>query len=142
MLDGDNVRYGLCSDLGFNNEDRKENIRRIGEISKLMLESGVIVLTAFTFPFMKIENRCVHSPMVSSLKVCKSRNPKGIYQKAISGEISHFTGISSPYEISEKLEVTINIDKQSLDASVEQIVEYVISRGIIANGSNSRELKS
>jgi len=142
VLDGDNVRHGLCSDLGFNNEDRKENIRRIGEMSKLMLESGIIVLTAFISPFREDRKRVrslfPHGEFIEvycdcSLEVCESRDPKGIYQKARKGEIAHFTGISSPYEEPENPEVTIKTDKQPLDESVQQITDYLTSRGIFAN---------
>lgn len=142
VLDGDNVRHGLCSDLGFNNEDRKENIRRIGEMSKLMLESGVIVLTAFISPFREDRKRVrslfPHGEFIEvycdcSLDVCESRDPKGIYQKARKGEIAHFTGISSPYEEPENSEITIKTDEQSLDESVQKIIEYLDSRGIFEN---------
>lgn len=141
VLDGDNVRHGLCSDLEFSNEDRKENIRRIGEIGKLMLESGVIVLTAFISPFRE-DRRAARSLFPDgefievycdcSIEVCESRDPKGIYQKARKGEISHFTGISSPYEVPEKPEITIKTDKQPLNDSVQVIVEYLQSRGIVS----------
>ena len=141
VLDGDNVRHGLCSDLTFNDEDRKENIRRIGETAKLMLESGVIVLSAFISPFK--EDRRVarklfpHGEFIEvycdcSLEVCESRDPKGIYEKARKGEIAHFTGISSPYEVPENPEITIKTDKLPLNDSVQQIVKYLESRGIIA----------
>lgn len=140
VLDGDNVRHGLCSDLTFNDEDRKENIRRIGETAKLMLESGVIVLSAFISPFK--EDRRVarklfpHGEFIEvycdcSLEVCESRDPKGIYEKARKGEIAHFTGISSPYEVPENPEITIKTDKLPLKGSVEKIVSYLESRGII-----------
>lgn len=140
VLDGDNVRHGLCSDLGFNDDDRKENIRRIGEIAKLMLESGVIVLTAFISPFREdrrvARNLFPHGEFIEvycdcSLEVCESRDPKGIYQKARKGEIPHFTGISSPYEAPEKPEIAIKTDEQSLNESVQEIVQYVQNRGII-----------
>lgn len=145
VLDGDNVRHGLCSDLGFTNEDRKENIRRIGEISKLMLESGVIVLTAFISPFRAdrkwVRSLFPHGEYIEvycdcSLKVCESRDPKGIYQKARKGEITHFTGISSPYEEPENAEVTIKTDKQPLDESVQLILDYLVRRGILASTSS------
>jgi len=140
VLDGDNVRHGLCSDLGFNDKDRKENIRRIGETAKLMLESGVIVLSAFISPFR--EDRRVarslfpHGEFIEifcdcSLEVCESRDPKGIYQKARKGEIKYFTGISSPYEIPENPEITIKSDELPLNESVQKIVEYLLVRGII-----------
>lgn len=142
VLDGDNVRHGLCSDLGFNNEDRKENIRRIGEMSKLMIESGVIVLSAFISPFRedrkKVRSLFPHGEFIEvhcdcSLEVCESRDPKGIYQKARKGEIAHFTGISSPYEKPDNPEVTIKTDNQPLDESVQQITDYLDSRGVFEN---------
>ncbi len=141
VLDGDNVRHGLCSDLSFSDEDRKENIRRIGETAKLMLESGVIVLSAFISPFREdrrgVRGLFPHGEFIEvycdcSLDVCESRDPKGIYKKARNGEIAHFTGISSPYEVPEKPEVTIKTDEQSLEDSVQQIVEYLLDRAIIA----------
>ena len=140
VLDGDNIRHGLCSDLSFKDADRKENIRRIGEIAKLMLESGIIVLTAFISPF-KEDRRSArklfsHGEFIEvycncSLEVCESRDQKGIYKKARIGEIVHFTGISSPYEVPEKPEITIKTDEQKLEHSVKQIIEYLRSRGII-----------
>lgn len=139
VLDGDNVRHGLCSDLGFNDADRKENIRRIGETAKLMIESGVIVLTAFISPFREDRKRVrslfPHGEFIEvycdcALDVCESRDPKGIYQKARKGEIPHFTGISSPYEVPENPEVTIKTDMQTLDESVQLIIEYLIVRGL------------
>ncbi len=141
VLDGDNVRHGLCSDLSFNDEDRKENIRRISETAKLMLESGVIVLTAFISPFQadrRVARKLFpHGEFIEvycdcSLEVCESRDPKGIYKKARKGEIENFTGISSPYEVPEKPEITIKTDEQSLNDSVQIIVEYLQNRGIIA----------
>lgn len=140
VLDGDNVRHGLCSDLSFKDADRKENIRRIGEIAKLMLESGIIVLTAFISPFKEgrrgARKLFSHGEFIEvycncSLEVCESRDQKGIYKKARSGEIVHFTGISSPYEVPEKPEITVKTDEQKLEHSVKQIIEYLRSRGII-----------
>ena len=140
VLDGDNVRHGLCSDLGFNDEDRKENIRRIGEMAKLMLESGVIVLSAFISPF-RDDRRAVrklfpHGEFIEvycdcALEVCESRDPKGIYQKARKGEIAHFTGISSPYEIPENPEMTIKTDTETLNESVQRVINYLQSRAIL-----------
>lgn len=140
VLDGDNVRHGLCSDLAFKDEDRKENIRRIGETAKLMLESGVIVLSAFISPFREDRRGArklfPHGEFIEvycdcSLEVCESRDPKGIYEKARKGEIAHFTGISSPYEVPEKPEIAIKTDELPLNESVQKIVKYLESRGII-----------
>jgi len=141
VLDGDNIRHGLCSDLSFNDVDRRENIRRISEVAKLMLESGLIVLTAFISPFREDRRGArklfPHGEFIEvycdcSLETCESRDPKGIYQKARNGEIPYFTGISSPYEAPEKAEITIKTDEQTLEYSVQQILEYLIRRGIIA----------
>jgi adenylylsulfate kinase len=139
VLDGDNVRHGLCADLGFSDADRKENIRRIGEVAKLMVESGTIVLTAFISPFRE-DRRAVrklfpHGVFIEvycdcSLEVCEGRDLKGVYQKARRGEVSHFTGISSPYEIPENPEITIKTDTQPLKESVQQIIEYLNGKAI------------
>ncbi len=111
VLDGDNVRHGLCSDLGFNDADRKENIRRIGETAKLMLESGMITLTAFISPFIKdrkaVRNLIPHGDFVeiyckASIETCEARDVKGFYKRARAGEIKNYTGIDSPYEKAAK----------------------------------------
>ena len=108
VLDGDNIRHGLCSDLGFSNTERKENIRRIGETSKLMLESGTIVLTAFISPFQEdretVRNLMPHGDFIeiyckASLETCEMRDVKGMYKRARAGEIKNYTGIDSPYEL-------------------------------------------
>lgn len=141
VFDGDNVRHGLCGDLGFSAEDRKENIRRIGEMTKLFVDAGVIALTAFISPFredrahvrelfddgdfLEIYCRC-------SLDVCEQRDVKGIYKKARVGEITEFTGISSPYEEPVDPEVIIDTDKKSLEESVEQLLEHLIQRGVLS----------
>jgi adenylylsulfate kinase len=137
VLDGDNVRHGLCSDLGFSNEDRVENIRRISEVSKLFLEAGVIVLTAFISPFRA--DRLKARSLVGEdfveiycncpLDVCEDRDVKGLYRRARAGEIKYFTGISSPYEEPENPELSIDTTK-SLDNCVEQVLEYLIQHGV------------
>ncbi|WP_025026238.1 adenylyl-sulfate kinase [Caldalkalibacillus mannanilyticus] len=140
VLDGDNVRHGLNKDLGFSNEARKENIRRIGEVSKLFIDAGVITLTAFISPF--VEDRQVARDLVQadefievyvrcSLETCESRDPKGLYKKARNGEIPEFTGISSPYEEPENPEITIESDQLSVDESVDKVVQYLKERKII-----------
>jgi adenylyl-sulfate kinase len=114
-LDGDNIRNGLCSDLGFSDEDRKENIRRISHLAKLLSDSGVVVITAFISPFeedrqeaKKIIGDLFREVYVSTpLHICESRDPKGLYKKARIGEIPHFTGISSPYQIPSSPDHTI-----------------------------------
>lgn len=140
VLDGDNVRHGLCSDLGFSLEDREENLRRIGEMSKLMVESGVIVLTAFISPLRKDRERVrslfPHGEFLeiycdASLEVCESRDPKGLYRRARAGEIADFTGISSPYEPPVNPELRCDTGEQSLQQSVEQVLTMLRARGVI-----------
>lgn len=140
VLDGDNVRHGLCSDLGFSDEDRKENIRRISEIAKLLLESGVITLTAFISPF-KAERAMARSLMPHGdfieihcfcpLTVCEQRDVKGLYKKARQGEIKDFTGISSPYEEPEKPDLKIDTDQLTLEESIERVMSLLRSRNIL-----------
>ncbi|MBE9561543.1 MAG: adenylyl-sulfate kinase [Proteobacteria bacterium] len=139
VLDGDNVRHGLCGDLGFSNADRVENIRRVGEISKLFIEAGVIVLTAFISPFQadrdkarKLvgDNDFIEIYCDCSLEICEKRDVKGLYNKARKGEIKEFTGISSPYEKPENPELIINTGTASLDDCVKQILEFLIQRGV------------
>jgi len=141
VLDGDNVRHGLCGDLGFTDTDRQENIRRIGEIAKLMLEAGVISLTAFISPFEKerqLARKLVpHGDFLEiycycELDICEQRDVKGLYKKARSGEIKHFTGISSPYEVPKKPEIKINTGQDSLEDCVAQIINLLRDRGIIS----------
>ncbi|VAX08930.1 Adenylylsulfate kinase [hydrothermal vent metagenome] len=141
VLDGDNVRHGLCSDLGFSDDDRTENIRRIGELAKLFLEAGVVVLTAFISPFRQDRElaRSVtpHGDFYevfcdSSLEVCESRDIKGLYAKARAGVIPQFTGISSPYEEPETPEMRINTGEDELDDCAEQVVRLLVDRGVIS----------
>ena len=142
LLDGDNVRHGLNRDLGFNEKSRVENIRRIGEVSKLFLDSGIITLTAFISPF-KSDRQLVRELFEkgkflevfidSSLEVCERRDPKGMYAKARSGEIKHFTGISSPYESPTNPEIHIINDSISADEASDQIINYLIDKKLINN---------
>jgi adenylylsulfate kinase len=140
VLDGDNVRHGLCGDLGFSDQDRKENIRRIGELAKLMLESGVITLTAFISPFANERNMArklvPHGEFIeifcnSSVEVCETRDVKGLYKKARAGEIKDFTGISSPYEEPKKPELVVNTGSDELNDCVKQVIDLLESRGLI-----------
>jgi adenylylsulfate kinase len=138
VLDGDNIRAGLCKDLGFSDDDRTENIRRIGEVSKLMVDAGIMTLTAFISPF--IADRDIVRGLVddgefievlcqASLDVCEERDPKGLYKKARAGEIPEFTGINSPYEAPVTPELTIHTDKHSIQECVDQVIEYLGSKG-------------
>lgn len=142
VLDGDNVRHGLCGDLGFSDTDRKENIRRIGELAKLMLESGVITLTAFISPFSNERNMArklvPHGEFIeiycnSSVEICEQRDVKGLYKKARDGIIKDFTGISSPYEEPKKAEIVVNTGADKLHDCVKQVVELLENRGLIAS---------
>jgi len=140
VLDGDNVRHGLCGDLGFSDQDRQENIRRVGEVAKLMLEAGTITLTAFISPFRAeraLARKLVpHGDFLEifcscELDVCERRDVKGLYQKARQGQISHFTGISSPYEVPDNPELRIDTGKLTLAESVDQVLALLVGRNII-----------
>jgi len=140
VLDGDNVRHGLNKDLGFSDIDRKENIRRISEISKLMLEAGIITLTAFISPFRE-ERAMARSLMPHGdfieihcqcpLETCETRDVKGLYKKARNGEIKDFTGISSPYEAPINPELRVDTHSLSLEESVNRVIEVLKTRHII-----------
>lgn len=141
VLDGDNVRHGLCSDLGFSLEDRKENLRRIGETAKLMVEAGVIVLSAFISPLRadreSVRSLFPHSDFLevfcdASLEVCESRDPKGLYQRARAGEIADFTGISSPYEAPVNPDLRVNTGESALDRGVAEVLDALREKGIIS----------
>jgi len=140
VLDGDNVRHGLCADLGFSDDARKENIRRVGEAAKLFVEAGTIVLTAFISPFESDRERVrklvgpenflevyCHCP----LEVCEQRDVKGLYKRARAGEISHFTGISSPYEPPTAADLAVDTSVHSLDQSVDMVLELLHARRIV-----------
>ena len=140
VLDGDNVRHGLNSNLDFSDDDRKENIRRIGEVAKLMLESGLIVMTAFISPFREdrnaVRNLISNSDFIeiyckASLETCEARDVKGLYKRARAGEIKNYTGIDSPYEAPENPELIIDTDKETLDESVSKIYSFLQSKAII-----------
>ena len=134
VFDGDNVRHGLCSDLGFGEEDRKENIRRIGEMTNLFVQAGVIAMTAFISPFRSERNRVrelfepgefIEVYCNCGLETCEERDVKGLYAKARAGLIPNYTGISSPYEVPESAEVIVNTDRESLDESVGTVLDYL-----------------
>ncbi|MCM2677754.1 adenylyl-sulfate kinase [Alkalicoccobacillus plakortidis] len=140
LLDGDNVRLGLNKGLGFSEEDRKENIRRIGEVAKLFVDAGVIVATAFISPFrddrdsvrdLLDEGEFIEVYVRCSLEECEQRDPKGLYKKARAGEIPEFTGISSPYEEPNNPELILDSDKESVEELVEKVVEYLKSKNLI-----------
>jgi adenylyl-sulfate kinase len=135
ILDGDNVRHGLSRDLGFSSKDREENIRRIGEVAKLMALSGSIVITAFISPFRTDRDRVrslagplFHEIFIdANLEVCEQRDPKGLYKKARQGLIPEFTGITSPYEFPLQPELRIPTHERSIDESVELLTTYAKS---------------
>ncbi len=140
VLDGDNVRHGLCADLGFSTGDRVENIRRIGELAKLFIEAGVILLAAFISPFRddreRVRSLVPHGDFLEiyckcDLGICESRDIKGMYRKARAGEIGEFTGISSPYEEPEAPELVVETDKLGLDESVEKVLGLLCQRAIV-----------
>lgn len=140
LLDGDNVRHGLCSDLGFSDNDREENIRRVGEVCKLFADAGLIVMSAFISPFTS-DRRMVRKLfpagefievfMDTPLETCEERDPKGLYRKARSGEIKHFTGIDSPYEIPSHPELRLDTSTMSVEACVETLIAYLLEREMI-----------
>jgi adenylylsulfate kinase len=140
VLDGDNVRHGLCRDLGFSNSDRVENIRRVAEVAKLFVEAGVITMTAFISPFREDRERArslfPHGDFIEifcacPLEKCEERDVKGLYSKARAGEIPYFTGISSPYEEPCSPELTVNTNNLRLEESVTMVMKLLKERGII-----------
>ena len=139
ILDGDNVRHGLNKNLTFSDEDRMENIRRIGEVARLFSDAGILTLTAFISPFRSdravvrelLGDRFVEVHVKASVEVCESRDPKGLYQKARAGEIQDFTGISSPYEAPETPEIEVDTGELSLEDSVAKVVAYLNDAGLI-----------
>jgi len=141
VLDGDNVRHGLCGDLGFSIGDRTENIRRVGEVAKLFTEAGIIVLTAFISPLRsdreRVRNVMPHGDFLeifcaASLDVCEERDVKGLYKKARSGEIPEFTGISSPYENPLDPELEVNTGDASLEKSTSEVIALLENRGVLS----------
>ena len=142
LLDGDNVRHGLCKDLGFSDDDREENIRRVGEVCKLFADAGLIVMSAFISPFTS-DRRLVRKLfpagefievyMDTPLATCEERDPKGLYQKARSGEIRHFTGIDSPYEVPAHPEIRLDTSRHSVEACVDSLIAYLLERELITH---------
>lgn len=141
LLDGDNIRHGLCKDLTFDDKDRTENIRRIGEVAKLFVDAGLIVLTAIISPYRKERDQVrkqvedgefieifVDTPM----EICELRDPKGLYKKARSGEIKHFTGIHSEYQAPENPDIIIKTEGINVARNVQEIITYMIYKNIIS----------
>ncbi|MFD2682719.1 adenylyl-sulfate kinase [Bacillus seohaeanensis] len=133
-LDGDNVRHGLNGNLDFSEKDRKENIRRVGEVAKLFVDAGILTLTAFISPYKQDRDwvrsilpngEFIEIYMKASLEECEKRDPKGLYNKARTGAIKGFTGIDSPYEVPSSPEIIVDTEKLSIDQSVDKIVEYL-----------------
>ncbi len=137
LLDGDNVRFGLNKDLGFSEGDRKENMRRIAEVAKLMVDAGLVVITAFISPF-KIERELVRRLVEQDefievfvdtpLEICEQRDPKGLYQKVRAGELQHFTGIDSPYEEPVNPEILCKTENRSPEECVIQMLDFLLPR--------------
>jgi adenylylsulfate kinase len=140
LLDGDNVRHGLNKDLGFTDADRVENIRRIGEVAKLFVDAGLIVMTAFISPFrsdremvrnLVSEGEFIEVFVDTPLDVCEQRDPKGLYKKARAGQIKNFTGLDSPYEAPLSADIVLNTSEQSLEQCVVQMTAYLQQRALI-----------
>ena len=145
VFDGDNVRHGLNKDLGFSQEDRKENIRRIGEMCKLFVEAGVIALTAFISPY--IEDRNTVRRMVRDrdfieiycdcrLDICEKRDVKGSYARARRGEIPDFTGVFSPYEVPENPEIIVSTGLDTLEQCMNNVIKYLVDNRLLSNEQN------
>jgi adenylylsulfate kinase len=140
VLDGDNVRHGLNSNLDFSEPGRTENIRRISEVSKLMLESGLIVMTAFISPFNKDRNEArklisnddfIEIYCKASLETCEARDVKGLYKRARAGKIKNYTGVDSPYEVPENPELTLDTDNETLNESVSKIYNFLKEKKLL-----------
>jgi adenylylsulfate kinase len=142
LLDGDNVRHGLCGDLGFSDKDRVENIRRISEVCKLFVDAGLVVITAFISPFQSDRDYCrnllaegefaevfINTPLAE----CEKRDPKGLYQKARQGDIKDFTGISSPYEAPQAPEIVLEFAEQSAEESADQLFDLLRQKGFLSH---------
>ena len=141
LLDGDNVRHGLCADLGFSAEDRTENLRRVGAVAGLMVDAGLLVLSAFISPYRNQrelvksfipEGKFIEVHIATPLEVCEQRDVKGLYKKARAGEISHFTGISDPYEAPEQADLVLDTSVTSLEDSVQLLLALLAQRQIIS----------
>ena len=139
LLDGDNIRYGLCKDLGFSDKDREENIRRIGEVANLFMNAGIVTITAFVSPFKSDRDRVrniigkdfIEIFCAANLDICETRDTKGLYKKARKREIKDFTGISSPYEIPNDPEIIVNTGLLEISDSVGQIMKYLREKELL-----------
>ena len=140
VLDGDNIRHGLCKDLGFSDQDREENIRRIGEVANLFMNAGIITITAFVSPFVRDRNKVrniigsndfIEVYCAADIKVCEKRDSKGLYKKARLGEIKDFTGISSPYEAPENPEIIVDTGSLNLKESIEKVINYLKKENLL-----------
>ena len=139
LLDGDNIRHGLCRDLGFSDKDREENIRRIGEVANLFMNAGIVTITAFVSPFRSDREKVrkiigqdfIEIFCAASLSICETRDTKGLYKKARLGEIKDFTGISSPYEIPQDPEIIVETGTLDLNDSVGQIMKYLNAQELL-----------
>ncbi|GAB59846.1 adenylyl-sulfate kinase [Rheinheimera nanhaiensis] len=141
LLDGDNVRHGLCADLGFSAQDRTENLRRVGAVAGLMVDAGLLVLSAFISPYRNQrelvksfipQGKFIEVHIATPLEVCEQRDVKGLYKKARAGEISHFTGISDPYEAPEAADLVLDTSVTSLQDSVQQLLALLKEKQIIS----------
>ncbi|MCR6110328.1 adenylyl-sulfate kinase [Bacillus sp. A301a_S52] len=140
VLDGDNIRHGLNKDLGFSPDDRQENIRRIGEVANLFVDSGTVVLTAFVSPYQSdrqlarellSQGEFIEIYVKCALEECEKRDPKGLYEKAREGKIPEFTGISAPYEVPENPELIVSTDELSITEAVDKIFNYLNNRKLL-----------
>ncbi|RJG15053.1 adenylyl-sulfate kinase [Massilia cavernae] len=147
VLDGDNVRHGLCNDLDFSYQARIENIRRVGEVSKLFVDAGLIVLTAFISPFARDralvreligEDQFVEIFVNASLSVCEARDPKGLYRKARNGSLPHFTGVDSPYEAPQLPDIALDTSTMPAAECAQKIVDYLHQGGWLLSGAVAR----
>jgi bifunctional enzyme CysN/CysC len=149
VLDGDNVRHGLCSDLGFSPSDRDENIRRVGEVANLMVDAGTLVIAAFISPYRRVRDRVrdtiedgrfVETHVKAPVDVCEERDPKGLYEKARTGEIENFTGVSAPYEEPENPELVIDtVEDQNAGESAKHIIEFLESNELLTTDRTIKE---
>lgn len=147
VLDGDNIRHGLNRDLGFSPDDRTENIRRIGEVARLFTDAGIINSTAFISPYRSDRDRArsiqqegdfIEVYVKASVDECERRDTKGLYAKARAGQIPEFTGISAPYEAPDAAEVTVDTESQSVEESLQAIVDYLVENSYIPAGDPSQ----